>query len=217
MRSLLHIADALLRGGHVAHRAALLIILVGAPLYGAAAGTFAFERPERALQVLYSAIKLPILLLLTTALCLPVLFVVATVAGRREAFALIIRAILAGQAAMSISLASLAPFVVFCYVSAITYNTAKFINGVLFAVATIVAHIVLRRQTRELRARDPGVGVLLVAWGLLYVFVGIQLAWTIRPFIGQPGAATTFFRSEPFTNAYVELGRVLGGLARARR
>jgi hypothetical protein len=59
-------------------------------------------------------------------------------------------------------------------------------------------------------ARNPYHRVAFVLWAALYVFVGIQMAWTLRPFIGSPGAFPTFFRDEPFTNAYVVIAELIG-------
>ena len=35
-------------------------------------------------------------------------------------------------------------------------------------------------------------GLVLYLWIALYAFVGSQMAWTLRPFVGYPGAAFTF-------------------------
>ena len=42
-----------------------------------------------------------------------------------------------------------------------------------------------------------------VSWVVLYVFVAIQLAWVLRPFVGSPNIPTRFFREEAWSNAYV--------------
>ena len=44
---------------------------------------------------------------------------------------------------------------------------------------------------------------------LLYQFVSIQFAWSLRPFIGSPDFATTFFREDSWTNAYVDAVRAM--------
>lgn len=83
------------------------IILVSAPIYGAVMGTYALDAPERLLQVLYLALKLPLLLTATTLLCLPGFFVLTTILGLRDDLPASVRAILAGQAAMAVALAAL--------------------------------------------------------------------------------------------------------------
>jgi hypothetical protein len=45
---------------------------------------------------------------------------------------------------------------------------------------------------------------------MLYAFVGIQMGWMARPFVGSPGIAVRFVREEPFSNAYVTLVEIIG-------
>lgn len=215
-------ADQLLRGtGAFAPAAAPrawwlipLLVLVFAPMYGAVMGAYAFDSPERALQILFSAVKLPLLLLVSTLVCLPAFYVLSAILGLRDDIADSLRAILAGQGAMSIALAALCPITAFFYASSINYPAAKLVNGGMFALATLAAQFVVRRHYRPLVARNRNHTIMLIAWGTLYVFVGVQMGWTLRPFIGQPGMATTFFREGAFTNAYVEVARLIGGAMR---
>ena len=52
---------------------------------------------------------------------------------------------------------------------------------------------------------------LLYVWILLFGFVGTQLAWTLRPFVGSPGEDFALFRSIE-GNFYAEILRTLGNL-----
>lgn len=192
-----------------------ILVLVFAPMYGAVMGAYAFDSPGRALQVLYSAVKIPLMLLVTTGLCLPAFFVLSSVLGLRDDLGASLRAIFAGQGVMSIALAALAPLTAFIYASSVSYSTAKLVNGAMFALATLAAHLVIRRYYRPLVARNRNHAHVLLLWGALYVFVGIQMGWTLRPFIGQPGMPTTFFREGAFTNAYVEVAGLVGSALRS--
>lgn len=42
-------------------------------------------------------------------------------------------------------------------------------------------------------------------------FVGVQMGWTLRPFVGSPGIPGAFFREDSYTNAYVAVARVVLG------
>jgi hypothetical protein len=44
---------------------------------------------------------------------------------------------------------------------------------------------------------------MLRTWIVIYVFVGIQMGWVLRPFIGDPRAPVQFFREDSWSNAYV--------------
>ena len=52
-------------------------------------------------------------------------------------------------------------------------------------------------------AKNPRHRVMLWMWLFVYCFVAIQMAWVLRPFIGQPGISPSFFRKEAWGNAYV--------------
>jgi hypothetical protein len=58
-------------------------------------------------------------------------------------------------------------------------------------------------------ARSPRHRLLLRAWFFLYAFVGIQMGWVLRPFIGDPHLPVAFFRSEAWGNAYVIVGKLV--------
>ncbi|MEU7750749.1 hypothetical protein [Micromonospora sp. NPDC049171] len=57
----------------------------------------------------------------------------------------------------------------------------------------------------------PASMTLLYIWILLFGFVGTQLAWTLRPFFGDPGQDFAFFRSID-GNFYAEILRTIGNL-----
>ena len=184
-----------------------LIVLCG-PIYGAAMGSFQFAFSERLLLVIFSAIKVPLLLLATAAVCLPAFFVINTVLRLRDDFAEALAAILAGQAALAAALASLAPLTRFVYFSGVNHRWALLCNAAAFAAAALIAQIVIRRRYRPLIERSPRHRIMLITWFVLYAFVGIQMGWMLRPFVGTPGLAVSFFRDEPFSNAYVAVAKL---------
>ena len=73
----------------------------------------------------------------------------------------------------------------------------------MFAVASISAQWLLRRDYRPLIERHPAHRWMLRTWIVIYVFVGIQMGWVLRPFIGNPRAPVQFFREDSWSNAYV--------------
>jgi hypothetical protein len=186
-------------------------LLIAGPLYGAVMGSFALDRAERWLMVLFAAVKMPILLLGTTAVCLPGFFVLNSVLGLRQDFGRAFGAILSGQAALAVTLLSLAPVTRLCYDSGTTHRGAILFNAMVFLLATGVAQEVTRRRYRGLIAAHPNHRIALALWAILYAFVGIQMGWTLRPFIGAPGLSVSFFRPEPFSNAYVVVFRMVFG------
>ena len=213
MPGLLIHADALLRTGTpslpvstVTRRAPLLlalIVLFGAA-YGIAMGSYHVPGTHvRPLQMFYSALKVPLLLLVTFGLSLPSFFVINSLLGLRQDLGEALRALLATQACLTVILAAFAPITLFWYAGFVDYNAATLFNGLMFGTASISGQVLLRRLYRPLIARDSRHRGLLRLWLIIYCFVGIQLAWLLRPFIGQPDAPTHFFREDTWGNAYV--------------
>lgn len=207
-------ADDLLHGTKIgiSSRSAidtLLVCLACAFLYGGWMGSSGYHVFERPLQMFYSAVKLPALLVAAFAISLPSFFVLNTFAGVRDDFGRVLRALLTTQAALAVVLLSLAPITLLWYVSTANHELNIAFNGAMFFIATLGAQIVLRRHYRPLIAARPVHRRLLRVWLLIYAFVGIQAAWVLRPYIGDPGKSTQFFRDNAWGNAYVWLAQML--------
>lgn len=206
--------DALRRvsnvGAPLSIRGSLLLILTLSPLYGAAMGA-SDPSGERVWYVVFSALKMPLMIACSAALCLPGFFTITTVLGLRDTWGSAARAIALSQAAMAAALASLAPVTLFVYVNGASHRAALLTNGGMFLVAAIVAQITLWRHYRPLLEQSRRHWLTLAYWLIAYLFVGIQCGWMLRPFIGTPGAAPTFFRDEPFSNAYVVVWTLVFG------
>lgn len=190
------------------------IVLATGPVYGAFMGSYSLATWDRWLLILYAAIKVPLLIFVTTAVCLPGFFVLNTVLGLREDFGRAMRAIFAGQVALTITLASLGPITKFAYMSGLTHRGALLFNAAMFTVATGFGQLIMLRRYRELIQLDdrgPRHRLMLWMWVVLYAFVGMQFGWMLRPFVGSPGLPPSFFRDEPFSNAYVVIVRLIFG------
>ncbi|MEH1166360.1 hypothetical protein V6V47_13320 [Micromonospora sp. CPCC 205539] len=68
-----------------------------------------------------------------------------------------------------------------------------------------------RSVRRNEPTQRPASMTLLYIWILLFGFVGTQLAWTLRPFFGDPGQDFAFFRSID-GNFYAEILRTIANL-----
>ena len=77
-------------------------------------------------------------------------------------------------------------------------------------VITLPAHSGVREQLRAAGERPTSM-TLLYVWILLFGFVGTQLAWTLRPFFGDPHSSFSLFR--PLDgNFYGQLFSTIGNL-----
>jgi hypothetical protein len=212
LAGLFRIADDLLRGETSQARRSrerlpvkttlALVVVVYGVFYGGVMGTYGGVAGPRVWQVVYSAVKVPFLLLATFLISLPSFFVMNTLLGLRSDFAYVLRALLTTQAGLTVILSALAPFTAFWYVSGSSYEPAILFNGAMFAVASVSAQWMLRRSYEPLILRNERHRWMLRAWLVIYVFVGIQMGWVLRPFIGNPLAPVQFFREGSWSNAY---------------
>lgn len=192
----------------------VLFVFVFGIFYGAVMGTFTGLAPGRFHQLVYSGVKVPILLLVTFALCLPSFFVINTVAGLRDDFRQAVAAVIATQSCITIVLGALAPVTALFYMSTTTYSHAILFNGLVFATAGVWAQRVVRRYYVPLIKRDRRHRHMLALWLVLYLFVAIQMAWVLRPFVGNPAIPVAFFRKNAWGNAYVVVARLIMDLLR---
>ena len=210
--------ESLLRGRTPARSAGVELLAwigwigLGGCLYGAVMGTFGGVTGERFWQVVYSSLKVPLLLWTTFFLTVPSFFVLNSLLGLRDDFAQVWQALLRTQSASAVVLVALAPYTALWYLTSGHYNQAILFNALMFAVASIAAQILLRRAYRPLVARNPRHRHVLRGWIAVYAFVGIQMGWVLRPFIGDPNAPTRFFREEAWGNAYVIVAEMIVGV-----
>ena len=203
-------AESILRSEYVASgslpfRSLLISTLAFGAIYGAAMGVFTLHSLDRWPQVVYSAAKVPLLLLGSFILSVPSFYVFNTLAGLARDFPAAIRSLAATQSGLAIILASLAPLTLFWYCSFANYQAALAFNGMMFAVASLAAQILLKRHYGPLLRTNPRHAFMLVCWLAIYMLVAIQLAWLMRPFIGDPKRSPEFFRHDPFHNNAYEM------------
>jgi uncharacterized membrane protein YqjE len=212
----------ILFGEQVSRSETILAIIFGGMFFGAVMGSYSFfstfmlASPKQVeatffLQSFYSAVKVPILILVSALLAVPSFYVFHALLGLHEDFGKAIKAVLSTQSAVAIILASLSPIVIICYLGTPTYRQVVLVNSVMFAIASISAQWVLRRRYRHLILENRRHLWTMWLWMSLYSFVGIQMGWVLRPFIGDPNSPTTFIRQEAWGNAYVVIFNMIFG------
>jgi len=72
--------------------------------------------------------------------------------------------------------------------------------------------MLLRGYYRPLIDRNHRHRWMFRTWIVIYAFVGIQMGWVLRPFVGAPGAPVQFFRKDPWGNAYVRVMDLICGM-----
>lgn len=187
----------------------VLMSILCSAAYGAVMGSFGMFYGGSKWQVPYAAMKSPMLLGITFGLTLPSFIVINLLFGLGRDLRDVLHAMLSTQVAVSITLLSLAPLTLVWYLSVPRYESAILFNAAMFCTASVAAQRPLKARYRPLLERNPLHGKLLRVWIFVYAFVGIQMGWVMRPFIGQPGKPVEFLRPEKWDNAYVIVSRMV--------
>ncbi len=193
-------------------RAMLVSSVLFFALYGAVLGS-----THSLWQTLSSAIKLPILFLATLIVCSPTLYFFNVLFGSNQSLTQNMALILTAITVTAVLLLSFAPIIVFFLLTTSGYQFFKLLNVTIFAVCGIVGVIFLAQGMRIVSAAGKEGAMarrwVLWLWIFVYAFVGSQMAWTLRPFIGAPSMKFEMFRQlggNFYTNIFASIGEILG-------
>ncbi len=185
------------------------VIVLGAGVFGAAVGIW-----HSPMQAFYTAVKLPLIILLTTLGNALLNAMLAPLLGLNLRFRQSLLAILMSFAIAALILGSLSPVMLFVVWNAppldsiaprgsLGYELVLLANVAAVAFAGVIANVRLIQSLKRFSGAIVARRVLL-AWLAGNLFLGAQLAWNLRPFIGAPGLPVEFFRPNAFTGNFFE-------------
>jgi hypothetical protein len=183
-------------------------------LYGAVMGS-----THSVWQALSSAIKLPVLFLATLFICAPTLYIFNVLYGSDQSLRQNVALILTAVTVTAVVLISFAPITLFFLLTTSQYQFFKLLNVGIFTIAGSMGVRFLSQGMRVVAGvgtdahADRKLRWVLRLWMFLYAFVGSQLAWTIRPFVGAPSIPFEPFRQlggNFYTNVAASIGEILG-------
>jgi hypothetical protein len=188
----------------------IVVIVAGAGLYGAAMGWW-----RSPVQALYTGIKLPLIILLTAAGNAMLNAMLAPLLGLNIHFRQSFMAVLMSFTISAAILGSFAPLVAFLVWNAPpmspdvriangTYNFILLVFVVAIAFTGIASNLRLLQLLQRLSGGKNVAGRVLLAWLTGNLFLGGQLSWILRPFIGSPGLPVQFLRSDAFKGNFYE-------------
>ncbi|MDA0578117.1 MAG: hypothetical protein O3B24_08460 [Verrucomicrobia bacterium] len=185
-----------------------IIITFGAGIYGATIGLW--RAPQ---QAVFTAIKFPLLIALTTTANALLNGILAQGLGLRIGFRQSFLAITASFAIASLILASLSPVTLFLLANTpplgtgsvhLSHSFMLLAHVALIALAGTIGNLALYRLLLAQAADRATARRVLLAWLIGNVFLGCQLSWIMRPFIGAPQLPVEFFRAEAFQGNFYE-------------
>ncbi len=170
-------------------RYAVVTIITLAGFFGLVAG--AYSGPAQAVS---AGLKLPFLFFATFAVCFPAFFVVQVLVGSRLRLLQVAVLVFGALALSSVLLAAFVPITAFFLITGANYYFQHLLNIAIAGVAGLFGMYALHEGLSvvcEKRGVYPRKALTIMrAWAVLFAFVGIQLAWSLRPFLGD--------RNEPF-------------------
>ena len=188
----------------------LAIIIAGSALYGAAMGWW-----RAPLQAAYTAAKFPLVLLLTTLGNALLNGMLAPLLGLNISFRQSLLAVLMSFTIAAAILGAFSPVLFF-----LVWNTPPFDGGVEsatlayrfmqlavvagIAFSGVVANVRLLPLLRCHADGERAARRVLFAWLAGNLFLGSQICWMLRTFIGRPTDAVTFLGPDPFEGNFFE-------------
>lgn len=188
----------------------LMIICFGAGLFGAAVGWWRDPR-----QALFAGVKLPLILLLTAGGNALLNSMLAPLLGLHLRFRQSFLAILTSFALAATILGAFSTLVAFTIWNAPPLTAGDRSNSSIHAAillllvaaiafAGVAANLRLFQLLRSLAGDGAAAGRVLLAWLAGNLFLGSQLSWILRPFIGSPGLPVEFLRHDAFSGNFYE-------------
>ena len=184
------------------------VILVGAGLYGAAMGCW--RDPQ---QAFYVAVKFPLIILLTVVGNALLNGMLAPLLGLNVPFRRSFSAILMSFAIASAILGAFSPIIAFCIWNAPTmtsnsagtvYSFILLAHMTVIALAGVTGNMRLFQLLQKLGGSRTIALRVLLAWLTGNLFLGSQLSWILRPFIGSPNLPVEFLRNTAFQGNFYE-------------
>lgn len=188
----------------------IFVIAASAGSYGAAIGWW-----RSPVQALYTGIKLPLIILLTATGNAMLNAMLAPLLGMNIPFRQSLMAMLMSFAISAAILGSFAPLVAFLIwntppispdvrISGGTYGFILLVFVVVIAFGGIAGNLRLLQLLRQLSGGRTAALRVLFAWLAGNLFLGSQLSWILRPFVGSPGLPVQFLRDNAFKGNFYE-------------
>jgi len=179
-------------------------------LYGVVMGSY-----NGFLQAMSSGIKVPLLLSLAILICFPAFFIIQYALGSKLGFCQMFMIILSGFVITGLIMLSFAPIVIFFLITGCNYSFLKLLHVAIFALSGFFGMKTILDALRfscEKKNVYPKVGVVIFRfWIIILAFVGMQLAWNLRPFIGSRDLPFELFRKRE-GNFYIAVFQSVGDL-----
>lgn len=191
--------------------AQILIIALFSFCYGLIMGSY-----NSWMQALSSGAKLTSLLFLTLIICFPSFYIVQLVLGSKVKIKQLAIMMLSGFLMTTTIMLAFAPIVLLFQLSGDNYNFLKFLHVGVFVFSGFFGMRAVLDALKNSFAEQgvyPKIGLnIFRVWVIIFAFVGIQLAWNLRPFVGFKDMPFELFRKDTQGNFYSTMIKSLGDM-----
>ncbi len=171
----------------------ILIISLFAFLYGVVMGS-----SHSLIQAVVAGLKIIVLFLSTVIICFPSFFIIQQVLGSKMGVRQMIIIVLSGLVLTSTIAISFAPIVIVFQITGGNYHFLQLLHVAIFIFAGIFGMRLMvdaLKYACENKDIYPKIGVIVFRiWIIILAFVGIQLAWNLRPFLCEKNEEFKIFR-----------------------
>lgn len=189
-----------------------LVIFALAFFYGLIMGSY-----NSFFQAMVTGFKVPLLLILALFICFPAFYVIQYMLGSKMNLLQMVNTILSGFVVFTTIMASFAPIIIFFMITGNNYAFLKLLHVGIFVFSGIFGmHTIMEALKFSCEKKNvyPKIGInIFKIWIIIFSFVGMQLAWNLRPFLGDKNMPTEVFRERDgnfYLAVFQSIGDVLG-------
>ena len=187
------------------------VIVTGTALFGAAVGSW-----RDPVQGIYTAIKFPLIVLLTTVGNGLLNGMLAPLLGTNISFRQSLVAVFMSFTIAAAVLGACSPIIYFILwnapaFSAENQNASFTIHSFIFVafvavmtVAGVAGNLRLFQLLKQINGSDSAARRTMLGWLAGNLLLGSQLAWILRPFVGAPHLPVEFLRAAAFEGNFFE-------------
>ena len=180
------------RSNQLIYKQIIIICLFGF-LYGLVMGGY-HSFP----QAISSGVKVMVLFLSALIICFPSFYIIQLVLGSKMPFRQMVIIILSGFVLASTITLSFAPIVIFFLITGDNYHFLQLLHVGIFIFSGVFGLMLMvdaLKYACEKKSIYPQTGVTVFrVWIVILAFVGIQLSWNLRPFLGDKNEGFKLFR-----------------------
>ena len=180
---------------------AILATIISAALYGAVMGLYA-----GGIQILYDAVKIPLLLLISLFVSLPTFYVLNVILGGELSLRQMAVLFMISMTIMSVMMIAFLPVTLFFTLTTpertfAAYGFTVLLNVLFFALSGLTAVSYLLNGFNRIHGENKKWVPAMMIGSAVLAFVGTQLAWVLRPYFHVSLA----FVAPPEGNFYIAL------------